>query len=138
MANRKAIKMSEAERRVRNFSESFKIKRVRELEQGIVRACEIQREYNVSYTSILRWKNKYGMTKKSKPVRTIVETQSDTKQLLAMKKRIAELERIVGQKQLQLDFKDKMIEIAEDMYKVDIKKKLGDKRFSTSGKTEKK
>jgi len=61
---------------------------------------------------------------KKKPERLIVESDSDTKKLLELKKRVAELERIVGQKQIMIDFKDKMIELAEEHYKFDIKKKL--------------
>ncbi len=138
MATRESFKMSIAERRVRHFSESFKIQIVRQLERGLIRGCDVKKEYSVSYTSILRWKNKYGMSKESKPVRLVVETQSDTKKLLELKKRVADLERIVGQKQIQLDFKDKMIELAEEHYSVDIKKKIVDKQSSTTGKNEKK
>jgi hypothetical protein len=57
----------------------------------------------------------------------IVESKSDTQKILDLKKQIAELERLLGQKQIQLEFKDTMIEIAEEMYKIDIKKKLGTK-----------
>jgi len=137
MATRQEFKLSRSQRQVRHFSESFKIKRVREMEQGQIRPCEIRKEYNVSYTSILRWRNKYGMSKEKKPQRIIIETQSDTKQLIELKKRLAELERIVGQKQIQLDFKEKMIELAEEHYKIDIKKKFIDKQSFTSGKIEK-
>ena len=70
---------------------------------------------------------------KDKPERIVVETQSDAKELLNLKKKIAELERIVGQKQMLLDFKDKMIEIAEEEYGVDIKKKFGTKPSDTTG-----
>jgi hypothetical protein len=64
-----------------------------------------------------------------------VETDSDTREILALRKKVAELERLIGQKQILLEFKDKMIEIAEDMYGVDIKKKLSTKPSSTSGAT---
>jgi hypothetical protein len=64
---------------------------------------------------------------KKKAERLIVESQSDTQKILDLKKQIAELERLLGQKQIQLEFKDTMIEIAEEMYKIDIKKKLGTK-----------
>ncbi|MBK5261313.1 MAG: hypothetical protein JJE17_01920, partial [Peptostreptococcaceae bacterium] len=46
-------------------------------------------------------------------------TDSDTRQLLALKKKVAELEQIVGQKQILIDFKDKMIDLAEETYGVD-------------------
>lgn len=49
---------------------------------------------------------------------------------------MAELERIIGQKQIEIDFKDKMIDIAEEMYGVDIKKKLCTQPSSTSETTE--
>jgi len=57
--------------------------------------------------------------------------------LLTLKKKIAELERIIGQKQILLDFKDKMIEIAEETYQVDIKKKFTTKPSDTIGSIEK-
>lgn len=53
-----------------------------------------------------------------------MESKSDTAKILALQKRIAELERALGQKTIQLEFKDKMIELAEQTYKVDIKKKF--------------
>lgn len=138
MARRNQFKMNESQRRLRRFSESFRQQKVQELESGTSTPSEIIREYQVSYTSIRRWINKYGRNQYDKPKRIIVESESDTKKLLELRKRVAELERIVGQKQLQIDFNKKMIELAEDFYKVDIKKKFSDKPSSTSGTTEKK
>ena len=71
----------------------------------------------------------------------MVEAKSDTQKIKALEERIKELERIVGQKQLLLEFKDKMIEIAEATYNVDIKKKVGSKLSSgtiSTGKSIKK
>jgi transposase len=133
MANRNQFKMSIAQRRVRKFSESFKVDKVRELESGATRICELVREYEITDTTIRRWKAKYGKMKK-KPERLIVESDSDTKKLLELKKRVAELERIVGQKQIMIDFKDKMIELAEEHYKVDIKKNFSTQPSSSTGK----
>jgi hypothetical protein len=73
---------------------------------------------------------------KNKKERIIVESESDTQQLIALKKKVAELERIVGQKQVLLEFKDKMIDLAEQTYGVDIKKKFSTKPSSTSGSDE--
>ena len=56
--------------------------------------------------------------------KTVVESESDTRKLLEYKQRIAELERTIGQKQLMIDFQAKMIELAEQEYGVDIKKKF--------------
>lgn len=137
MATRKNFSLSTQERQRRIFSETFKIKKVREIETGITKISDISKLYEVTPTSIYKWIQKYGIMKNKKE-RLIIESQSDTQELLSLKKRIAELERAIGQKQLIIDFKDKMIEIAEDMYGVDIKKKLSDQLSSTSGSTEKK
>ena len=75
--------------------------------------------------------------KKNKKERLVVETDSDTRQLIEFKKRVSELERIIGQKQILIDFQDKMIELAEETYGVDIKKKFFSTPSNISGKTEK-
>jgi len=135
MATREQFKMTTAERRQRHFSDSFKIQKVRELETGKTKVSELCKQYEVAATSVYRWLNKFG-TMKDKKERLIVETDSDTKQLLALKKKIAELEQIVGQKQILIDFKDKMIDLAEETYGVDIKKKFSTQPSNTSGTTE--
>ncbi len=109
------------ERQYRRFSSSFKKRKVREIEQGKVRITDVCRAYEVSYSSVYKWIHKYGSMKK--PERTIVESRSDTEKILALQKRIAELERMLGQKQVEIEFKDKMIELAEHTYGIDIKKK---------------
>ena len=134
MSTRNEFKLSESARRTRHFSENFKRKKVQEIESGQCRISELVKQYEVSYTNVYRWIAKFGSMKQKKE-RLIVESESDTKELLALKKRIAELEQIIGQKQIQLDFKDKMIEIAEETYQVDIKKKFGTKPSDTTGST---
>jgi len=123
MARREQFKMSIAERRRRRFSDTFKIQKVREIETGKTKVSEICKQYEVTPANVYKWLDKFG-SKKDKKERLIVETDSDTKQLLALKKKVAELERIIGQKQILIDFKDKMIEIAEETYGVDIKKNI--------------
>jgi transposase-like protein len=127
--------MSVEERRRRTFSESFKRKKVREIEQKITTVLQVCRQYEVSQTNVYKWLNKYGDGYK-KGVKTIVEMESDTRKILELKAKLAELERIIGQKQIQIDFKDKMIELAEEEYGIDIKKKFDTGPSSGSGKTE--
>ena len=135
MATRKQFKMSVDQRRRRNFSDNFKKQKVQEIEIGLTKVSELMRQYEVSSPAVYRWIGKFGSMKKKKE-RIIVENDSDTKELLALKKKIAELEQIIGQKQVQLDFKDKMIDIAEEMYKIDIKKKFGKQPSDGTGSTE--
>jgi transposase len=119
----------------RYFSEDFKKKKVRELERNISSVPDICNTYSVSRTSVYRWIYKYSAMAK-KQVKQVVEAKSDTQKIKALEQRIRELERIVGQKQLLLEFKDKMIEIAEATYNVDIKKKVGSRLSSGTTSTE--
>ena len=135
MATREKFKMTTAERRQRHFSDGFKIQKVRELETGKTKVSELCKQYEVSSTNVYRWLNKFG-TMKNKKERLIIETNSDTKQLLGLKKKVAELEQIIGQKQIIIDFKDKMIDLAEESYGIDIKKKFSTQQSNTSGTTE--
>lgn len=120
--------------RNRYFSEDFKKKRVRELENNLVSISDICKTYRVSRTSVYRWIYKYSSMAK-KEVKQVVEAKSDTKKIQLLEDRIKELERAVGQKQMLIDIKDKMIEIAEETYDIDIKKKLISKASSGSSTT---
>ena len=136
MATRKQFEMTVAERQVRQFSETFKRQKVREIESGRSRMAEVCRQYEVSKTAVYRWLKKFGK-KADKPERVIIEQLSDTQELLRLKKQVADLERLVGQKQVLLEFKDKMIELAELQYGVDIKKKFSTEASNSTGNTAK-
>jgi transposase-like protein len=134
MATREQFVLSTAERRKRRFSDEFKKQKVKELELKQTTVLEVSRAYQVSTKNVYGWLDKFGKSYK-KDVRLIVEMESDTKMLLELKAKIAELERVIGQKQLTIDFQAKMIDLAEEVYGVDIKKKLESKPPSTSGST---
>ncbi|CAN1578159.1 Transposase IS3/IS911family [Spirosomataceae bacterium] len=121
----KDFSMTVKERRYRRFSESFKREKVKEIIENRSTVSDICRVNEVSYIAVYHWINLYSNT--NKPHRTIVEAKSDTTKILALQKKIADLERLIGQKQVQIDFQEKMIEIAEETYQVDIKKKFGTK-----------
>ncbi|MDX2431180.1 MAG: helix-turn-helix domain-containing protein [Bacteroides sp.] len=115
----------------RYFSEDFKKKRIRELENNLISIPDICKTYHVSRTSVYRWIYKYS-SMANKNEKQVVESKSDTKKIQLMEERIKELERALGQKQMLIDIKDKIIEIAEETYDIDIKKKLASKVSSGS------
>lgn len=120
----------------RSFSEDFKKSKVKELERNLVSISDICKTYSVSRSAVYKWIYKYSIMAK-KNVKQVVEAKSDTQKIRMLEERIKELERMVGQKQILLEFKDKMIEIAETTYGVDIKKKVGSKLSSGSTSTKK-
>jgi transposase-like protein len=118
-------------RQNRYFSDDIKKKIVRDLEKNLITVADVIKVYQVSRNSVYKWIYKYSSMAKRQH-KQVVEPKSDTQRIKLLEERIKELERIVGQKQLLLEFKDKMIEIAEETYNIDIKKKVGSKLSSGS------
>lgn len=137
MSNLKKVQQAEQrQRQNRYFSDQFKRQKVKEIENNLSKVSEICREYEVSRTAVYKWIYKYSNQMK-KGVKQIVEAQSDTKKIAQLKGRIKELEQIIGQKQLMIDFQEKLIEIVSEDFNVDVKKKYGSKPLSGSGGIEK-
>ncbi len=136
MAKRSTFIMTMRARQLRRFSEEFKKQKVQEIQAKSITIGEVCRAYEVAETNVRKWIAKYSANYQ-KGIVTIVESESDTKKLIELQKRIAELERLIGQKQIQLEFKDKMIELAERYYQIDIKKKFESTPSSGTGDTEK-
>jgi transposase len=133
MANLKDYeKLTVSERMRRNFSEDFKRKKVSELDRNLISVAALCREYQVSRAAVYKWIYAYSSMRK-KGLKQVVEAKSDSQKLLAMREQIKELERIIGEKQVKLDFQEKLIELAEAEYKVDIKKKFSGKQSSGTG-----
>jgi transposase-like protein len=137
MATREQFELSTEERRKRTFSEEFKRQKVKEIERKQTSVLEVSKAYQVRSNNVYKWIEKYSI-KDQNGVRLIVEMESETKRVLALLQKVAELERIVGQKQIMIDFQTKMIDLAEEEYRIDIKKKFDSEPSSTTGTTEKK
>jgi transposase-like protein len=136
MARTQQLKnLEKKSRQNRYFSESFRKKKVKEIEQNIATISEISREYQVSKTAIYKWIYKYShMYKKGQ--KQVVEAESDTQKIELLKKQVKELEQALGKKQLVIDFQDKVIDLAEEEYDIAIKKKYGARPYSGTGTTE--
>ena len=128
--------LEQRSRQNRYFSEDFKKRKVKDLENNLITVSELSRTYQVTRSAIYKWIYKYSVMAK-KQHRQVVESKSDTKKIQILEERIKELERAVGQKQMIIDFKEKMIEIAEEAYNIDIKKKFASKPSSGTSSTKK-
>ena len=128
-------KLTVKERLNRYFSEDFKRKKVSELDRNLITVSELCREHQVSKTAVYKWIYAYS-TMRKKGLRQVVEAKSDSRKLLQMKEEIKELQRIIGEKQIRIDFQDKMIALMESECGVDIKKKVSGVPSSGTGSTE--
>ena len=122
MVNNSIFNPETKTQRLRYFSIDIKKKIVRDLEKNLHSVSDVCKTYQVSRTSVYRWIYKYSSMAK-RDQKQVVEAKSDTKKIKALEQRIKELERIVGQKQLAIEFNEKMIEIAENRFNIEIKKK---------------
>ena len=104
----------------RTFSEDFKRSKVKEILEKKLKISELCRLYEVSYQSVYNWIYKYSPS--TPGTKMVVEMESESKKALELQKVVAELERKVGQKQLHIDYLEKLIEIASTNLGYDLKK----------------
>lgn len=112
----------------RRFSEEFKKQRVKEHEQGKLTVAQISRLYTVSETSVYNWLHKYSYFYQNNWV-IVEEKHSNSKKLDEAERRIAELEKKLGQNGMLIDYYEEMIKIASQEFDIDLKKNLDIKRL---------
>lgn len=106
----------------REFDLALKLDLVHQIERGETTVKEISGIYSVSSTAVYKWLRKYSELYQAQS-RVIVEKKSISKKNRELQTRIAELERLLGQKQLRIDYLEKVVEVASDQLGVDIEKK---------------
>lgn len=130
------IKTGKRVGRNRIFSEEFKREIVKLYESGQRTVIEIVRDYNVSDKSVYNWIYMYSEYNK-KSVQVVEMKDSQESKLKEMEQRIKELEQAVGRKQMNIDYLEKMIDLAKDHYDIDIKKNFDTPPSGGSKPTEK-
>lgn len=108
-------------RKHRRYSDEFKREIVIIFESGQLSVPQIEKLYGVSAVSVYKWIYKFS-TFNQKGFRVVEMKQSSIKKLKELERKVKELEQIVGQKQIKIDYLEKMIDIAKDDLKIDIKK----------------
>ena len=107
--------------RRRKFSKDFKLKIVKGYESGEFSVVEMTKIYDISYQTIYNWIYKYSKYNKQS-IQVVEMKDSQAHKMKQMEARIKELEQAVGQKQMNIDYLEKMIELAKENYDIDIKK----------------
>lgn len=113
-------------RPVRHFSEDFKRNKVKEIIEKQVKISELCRVHKVSSSAVYQWIYKYSNTQPG--TKLVVEMESESKKVEHLSQQVADLERKVGQKQLQLDYLEKLVELASADLGYDLKKNTELKR----------
>ena len=105
----------------RIFSEAFKREKVAEITSGKITVLKLSKLWGVANSAIYLWIHKYS-SEHQNGTTMVVQKDSEANKVLELQAKVAELERIIGQKQLQIDFNEKLIAIASKELEIDIKK----------------
>ena len=105
----------------RVYSDEFKQEIVNLFESGTHSVYQLEKLYGLSNPMIYRWIYKFS-TFNEKGQRVVEMKESNTQKLKELEQKIKSLEQIVGQKQIQIEYLEKMIDIAKDELNIDIKK----------------
>lgn len=116
---------------VRNFSEEFKRAKIKELEQKQITIPKLVTLYGICRQTVYNWLYQYS-THYKQGTRLVVELESESKKTERLLQRACELERIIGQKQLEIDYLNKLIEISSDELGLDLKKNFSTKHSNGS------
>lgn len=105
----------------RTFSTEFKKEKVKDLIEHRTTIKDLSTLYEVSRTSIYKWIYLYSGIEEGTKI--VVQMESEEQKTKLLQQRLAECERIIGQKQMQLDLLEKGYELASEELGYDLKKK---------------
>ena len=110
MLSKQLKNSSTSDRQNRVFSEAFKRLKVKEIESKRLKVSEICHLYEVSRSAVYKWLKKYGQ-KTEKNCKIVIEMESEGYRTKLLLERAAELERIIGLKQLEIDYLNQLLSI---------------------------
>ena len=125
-------KLQIRERRI--FSEEIKKKAVKDLTGKRTTIKTLMNEHQVSPQTVYNWLYKYSPYHEQKCT-LVVQMKSEEVKNSELRQRLAELERIVGQKQLEIDFLNKLLEIGSGELGFDLKKSFSPPPLNGTGST---
>ncbi len=105
----------------RRFTDEFKKEIVSIFESGKLSVLQLQKLYGINGTVIYRWIYKFSTFNK-KGCRIVEMSVSSHNKLKELEAKVKQLEQIVGQKQIAIDYLERMIELASSEFNIDVKK----------------
>jgi len=132
MKHETKAKLQIRERRI--FSEDVKKKAVKDLTSKRTTIKALVNEHQISEQTVYRWLYKYSPYHEQKCI-LVVQMKSEETKNSELQKRVADLERVVGQKQLEIDFLNKLLEIGSSELGFDLKKNFNTPPSNGTGGT---
>jgi len=109
-------------KKVRHFSKVFKKEKVQLIAEKRITVRELSKLYDVSEVAIYKWIKEFNTLPKME--RMVIEKVCEERKSLALLKKIAELEGIIGKQQVALLFLESVVECGSELLGEDLKKKF--------------
>ena len=107
----------------RTFSEAIRKQTVKDIEAGKCSVLEVSRELSVTAGAVYKWVHLYSRYLSKNKV-MVVEDKSEVYRSKELEKRLKDAEAALGRKQMEIDFLNKIIDLANEEYRTDLKKTL--------------
>ena len=108
-------------RKHRKYSEDFKKGLVASYEKGEFSILQLEKLYGISNVSIYNWVYKFSAFNE-KGCRIVEMKDSNQTKLKELTNKVKQLEQMIGQKQMAIEYLEKMIELAKTELNIDLKK----------------
>ncbi|MDH5400122.1 MAG: transposase [Cyclobacteriaceae bacterium] len=113
--------MTTEERRRRRFSEEFRKEQVKLIEAGKVTIQEVSKLYQVKTANVREWLKKFGKIKL--PEQIIVSNGKEFDRIRELEKENKRLLEHIGKQQVELVYKNELLELAKERLGEDFEKK---------------
>ena len=121
----------------RKYAVEFKKQIVADFESGKYSVPQLERLHGIANPTIYSWIYKFS-TFNEKGFRVVEMKDSSSKKMQELEARNKDLEAALGRKQIQLDYLEKMIELAKTELDIDIKKNFNTPQLTGSENIKKK
>jgi transposase-like protein len=113
----------------RDYTLAFKLQVIAEVEQGELTYKQVQKKYGIQGKStVLVWLRKYGTLDWKIPI----QMETPDKRIKKLEAQLFKLESELKEEKLKRKFLDVMIDVAEDQFGYQIRKKSSPKQSKTS------
>ena len=127
---KKQLTESRAARRdMRYFSEDFRKARVKELDEGQTTVAKICQDYGVSSPAVYKWREKYSPFYQKQVVK-VIELESEGAKRRELDEQLSTLKTLLADKQIEVEYLLKLLEILGEKYGIDFKKNTSSNRLN--------
>ena len=86
------------------------------------------KKYSLYSSQIYSWLSQYGIEKKKTDIEMMIRKESESDRIQLLQKELRQLRKELAEEKLRSLAYDKMIDVAEEMFHIEIRKKVGTKQ----------